>query len=156
MTKSNGADTREVLKLFDDITKRLSSPQLMRKLGAHIIVTIRERTRGKGQAVLTPGGRASQLKRVTPEYAARRRKMKGRHPQAATGTRSNLTLTGTLLDSMLLKRVSSTELFIGFRNRREDLKAEGQERQGRRFLVLSATEILSMRKYAAKIVADEV
>jgi hypothetical protein len=156
MTKSNGADTREVLKLFDDISKRLSSPQLMRKLGAFVILTIRDRTRGKGQAVLQPNGRASQLKRVTPEYAAQRAKMKNRHPQAATGTRSNLTATGVLLDSMVLKRVSSSELFIGFRNRREGLKAEGQERQGRRFLVLSGSEIIACRKFVTKIVADEV
>lgn len=156
MTKSNGADTREVLKLFHDIAKRLSSPQLMRKLGAFAIVTIRERTRGKGQGVQRPNGRASQLRRVSPEYADQRARMKGRHPQAATGTRSNLTATGKLLDSMILKRVSSNELFIGFRARREELKAEGQEKQGRRFLVLSSTEILTMRKYAAKIVADEL
>lgn len=156
MTKSNGADTREVRKLFADITKRLSSPELMRKLGAYVILTIRDRTRGKGQAVLTPGGRASQLKRVTPEYAARRAKMKNRHPQAATGTRSNLTATGALLDSMLLKRVSATELFIGFRTKLSDQKAEGQERQGRRFLVLSGSEIIAARKYAAKIVSDEI
>jgi hypothetical protein len=129
----------------------------MRKLGAFVIVTIRERTRGKGQGVRTPNGRASQLRRVTPEYAAQRAKMRGRHPQAATGTRSNLTATGALLDSMILKRVSGSDFFIGFRNRREELKAEGQEkRQGRRFLVLSSTEIVTMRKYAAKIVADEL
>lgn len=148
--------TNEVRKLFDDISKRLGSQQLMRKLGAYLIITIRDRTRGKGQAVLSPGGRASQLKRVSPEYAAQRAKMKNLHPQAATGTKSNLTATGALLDSMLLKRVTAGELFIGFRNRKEGLKAEGQERQGRRFLVLSGSEIIAARKYAAKIVADEI
>lgn len=149
-------ETKNVRKFFNDIQKRLNSPQLMRKLGAFVLVTIRERTRGKGQGVRTPGGRASQLKRVTPEYAARRARMRNRHPQSARGTRSNLTATGALLDSMLLKRVSSTELFIGFRNRLSDRKAEGQEKQGRRFLVLSSTEIIKARKYAAKIVADQV
>lgn len=149
-------ETRNVRKLFDDVSKRLSSTQLMRKLGAYLITTIRERTRGKGQGVSRPGGRASQLKRVTPEYAARRARMRRRHPQAATGTRSNLTATGVLLDSMILKRVSANQLFIGFRQRREELKAEGQERQGRRFMVLSSTEILKARQYAAKIVADQV
>jgi hypothetical protein len=148
--------TNEVRKLFDDIAKRLGSQTLMRKLGAYLIVTIRDRTRGKGQAVLSPGGRASQMKRVSPEYAAQRAKMKNRHPQAASGTKSNLTATGALLDSMLLKRVTAGELFIGFRNRKEELKAEGQERQGRRFLVLSSQEIIAARKYAAKIVADEI
>ena len=148
--------TKDVRKIFNDIAKRLSSPQLMRKLGAFVIVTIRDRTRGKGQGVRTVGGRVSQLRRVTPLYAARRAQMKGRHPQAATGTRSNLTASGALLDSMLLKRVSSTELFIGFRTRLSDKKAEGQEKQGRRFLVLSGTEIISARKFVAKIVADEV
>lgn len=148
--------TNEVRKLFDDISKRLGSQALMRKLGAYLIITIRDRTRGKGQAVLSPGGRASQLKRVSPEYAAQRAKMKNLHPKAATGTKSNLTATGALLDSMLLKRVTAGELFIGFRNRKEELKAEGQERQGRRFLVLSGSEIIAARKYAAKIVADEI
>lgn len=156
MTKSNGADTRQVRKLFADIAKRLSSPQLMRKIGAFAIVTMRDRTREKGQGVQSPNGRASQLRRVTPEYALQRAKMPGLHPKAAKGNRSNLTATGALLDSMILKRVTGNELFIGFRNRREDQKAEGQERQGRRFLVLSSTEIVTMRKYAAKIVADEL
>jgi hypothetical protein len=147
--------TAKIRKYFDDIIARITSTSMMRRLGGFLIITIRDRTRGKGEGVSQPGGQSRQLKRVSALYSLRRANMKNRHPESATGTRSNLTASGALLDSMMLKRASQSQLFIGFKNRQNELKAEGQEAQGRRFLVLSSAEILAARKYVAKIVADE-
>ena len=143
----------EVDKFFKDIQKSINSRENMLKLGGFTIKLIVERTRGQGKGVLNPGGPARKLKRVTPEYTERRRRMKGKHPEAARGSNSNLTLFGHLLNTMIVRRATPSALVLGFRSRREDLKAEGQERQGRRFMVLSGPEMKDAKKFLSDLVA---
>jgi hypothetical protein len=147
--------TAEIEKYFKDVQKSIGSADNMRKLGAFAIRMIVQRTRGEGKGVSRPGGRASKLKRVTDEYADRRRRMEGKHPEAAAGTNSNLTLFGPLLGTMMVKRATKSSLFLGFRNRKEAQKAEGQERQGRRFMVLSGVEMKSASSFLAALVAKQ-
>jgi hypothetical protein len=112
----------------------------MQRLGIFIIQTIRKRTRGEGKGVSQPGGTASKLRRVTDKYAKWRLKQP-RHPEAATGRASNLTQTGKMLDSMIIKRATRTSLFLGFKTQKEQDKANWVEEAGRRFMVLSGKEI---------------
>lgn len=132
---------RESVELaFSKIIAQINSPEQMRKLGGFVISTIRTRTRGQKQGVSRPGGNASKLRRVTDKYAKWRVKQQ-RHPEAASGRSSNLTFSGKMLDSMIVKSATRNQLFIGFRSQREADKSVWQEEQGRRFLVLSRKEI---------------
>ena len=125
---------------FEKIIKKIDSPEVMRRLGMFIITTVRERTRGTGRGVGRPGGNPSRLKAVTLPYAIWRAKQL-RHPQAASGRSSNLTFSGRMLDGMIVKQATKSSLFIGFKRQADSDKAEYQEKQGRRFLVLSGKEI---------------
>lgn len=139
----------KVQAAFADIIKAISSPQQMRKLGGYVIKTIRERTRGQGKGVGRPGGNATKLKRVTDKYAKWRAKQ-ARHPEAASGTSSNLTFKGTMLNSMIIKSATKSSLFIGFRNNNEAVKADAQHEQGRRFMFLSGKEIKDAASYVKR------
>lgn len=136
----------KVQAAFSDIIKAISSPQAMRKLGGYVIKTIRERTRGQGKGVGRPGGNASKLERVSDKYAKWRARQP-RHPEAASGTSSNLTFKGTMLNSMIIKTATKNSLFIGFRGQKQEDKAEGQHEQGRRFMFLSGKEIKDAANY---------
>lgn len=129
----------KVEAIFAEIIKSIDSPEAMRKLGGYIIKTIRARTRGQGRGVGSPGGYAVKLRRVSDKYAKWRVKQ-SRHPEAATGEASNLTFKGTMLDSLIIKQASRTNLFIGFKSQKQADKAQGQAEQGRRFLFLSGKE----------------
>lgn len=148
--------TTETRKFFGTILELINSPEAMRALGGFTIRTIVLRTRGEGKGVLTVGGQARKLKNVTPEYAERKRRMKGKHPQAEVGRNSNLTLFGPLLSTLVVKRATKTDVRIGHVSRREGEKAEGQERQGRRFLILSGAEMKEARTFIADFVAKRV
>lgn len=144
--------TQTVVNAFSKIIAQINSPEAMRNLGGYLIQTIRKRTRGEAKGVSVPGGNAARLRRVTDKYAKWRVKQQ-RHPEAATGRASNLTFTGKMLDAMILKRATTSQLFIGFRSQKEADKAEWQEEQGRRFLVLSGKEIKDAAAYVKRNLA---
>ncbi len=130
----------DIKRRFEQITLNIQSAEAMRRLGTYIINSIRRRTREEGKGVSQPGGTARNLRRVTTKYA-KWRMTQPRHPEAARGTRSNLTFSGKMLDSLIIKRATATSLFIGFKTQKEADKSQYQEEQGRRFLVLSGKEI---------------
>lgn len=142
--------SESVERAFSKIIAQINSPEQMRKLGGFIISTIRTRTRGQKLGVPTPGGNAVKLRRVTDKYAKWRIKQQ-RHPEAATGRASNLTFSGKMLDSMIVKTATQNQLFIGFRSQKEADKAVWQEEQGRRFLVLSRKEIKDCAAYVKQL-----
>lgn len=144
--------TQTVVDAFSKIIAQINSPEAMRNLGGYLIQTIRKRTRGEAKGVSVPGGNAARLRRVTDKYAKWRAKQQ-RHPEAATGRASNLTFTGKMLDAMILKRATTSQLFIGFRSQNEADKAVWQKKQGRRFLVLSGEEIKDAAAYVKRNLA---
>lgn len=144
-----------VERAFSKIIAQINSPEQMRKLGGFVITTIRTRTRGQKLGVSRPGGNPARLRRVTDKYAKWRERQR-RHPEAATGRSSNLTFSGKMLDSMIIKRATRQELFIGFRNQRESDKSVWQEEQGRRFLVLSAKEIKDCAAYVKQLLRQRL
>jgi len=148
--------TAEVRSMFRQLMDMINSAETMRALGGFSIKTIQKRTRGEGKGVSRAGGISRKLKRVTPDYAEQRRRKKGKHPAAATGTTSNLTLFGPLINTLVIKRATKTDLRIGFLNLKEEKKAEGQERQGRTFMVLSGKEIKDAKKFLSDLVANQV
>jgi hypothetical protein len=147
--------TSEIEKFFKDIQKSIGSPANMLKLGGFTIKLILIRTRGQGKGVMTPGGQARKLKLVTTKYAEKRRQMKGKHPEAAAGRSSNLTLFGHMLNNMIVKKATTADLVIGFRSHKEEQKAEGQDNQGRRFMILSGAEMQQAKTFLADLVARQ-
>jgi len=142
--------TKEVADYFARVFGQLDDEKIVRKVGNFLIKMIKVRTRSEGKGVARPGGPTRKLKRVGDKYA-KWRANRPAHPEAATGINSNLTLKGTLLDSMVLRKATRKQILIGFKNTKEEKVAEGQAAQGRTFLVLSAGEITEARKYLISI-----
>ncbi len=143
-------DDAQLKKNFEQLTKNMNDKSGLRRLGGFVIKTIRERTRGDGKGVARPGGNRTTLRIVSDEWAARRAVASGKHPQAATGKKSNLTFMGTMLDSMITRTPGQGKLFIGFKNKKESDKAEGNEERGRPFMYLGKVEIRSASDYIKK------
>ena len=119
------------------IAKSLNS-NTMRGLGEFTVDTIVARTRYKGQGV--KNGRAGMLNPVSEKYAAWRKK-RARHPDAAGGRKSNLTLSGDMLDALTTTKATSKAYEVGFKDPDEEAKAKGNAQRGRPFLSLTAKEI---------------
>ena len=148
-------DTRRLRKRFEQLQKNLNSANDRKALGKFVIDTIVERTRGKGKGVNSPGGAQVKLRKVTKKWADRRKKF-SRHPKAATGTNSNLTFQGTLLDQLALLKATKSEIIIGYRSSKQEKKAEGQAAQGRKFLFLSRGEIADAAKFVRNNILKNV
>lgn len=133
-------DNRNLKRRFKALNDRINSTRDRKEVGFFIISTIRDRTRKKGKGVARAGGRVRTLKPVTKQYAKWRKKQK-RHPQAASGRKSNLTFSGKMLNDLIVKRATKTQLLIGFRTQLSEDKAEWQSDQGRPFMFLSRGEI---------------
>ena len=142
---------KELDKLLEKVTDRKSMIQYAKlAIGA-----IHDRTRSKGQGLKANGGTPRKFKKVTEKYAKRRKKMKNKHPEAATGRDSNLTLTGRMLDTMKVIRSRNKEAEIGWSIKKERDKAAGNEERGRPFLALSTKEIKLISKLLDKKLSRE-
>lgn len=149
-------NTKRLQKKFDKLLKNVNDRKTFQSLGFYIISTVRDRTRDKGQGVSRAGGRAAKLRKVSKEWAERRLRSKNRHPKAATGRTSNLTNTGTMLDNMIIKRASKKGVLIGFRNQKEEDKAQGNADRGREFMFLSGKEIRDSTDYLKSLILKNV
>lgn len=111
--------------------------RVMRQIAEETIKLIQKRTR-KGTGVPKAGGAKRRLKPLTPEYKKYRRKLKkqGRLSPKTTPAKSNLTLTGEMIDSMDY-RLSRGQIIIF--SGKDDLVKYNEE-GGRVFLNLSNSE----------------
>jgi hypothetical protein len=121
-------DSDELKKRFDQLIDNTRDSDALKQLGFFVIKTIRHRTRKLGKGVI-------------------RRATLSKSPEAATGRKSNLTFKGTMLDSMVIKKASRGQLFIGFKNAREEAKAEGNTDRGRPFMNLGKVEIRNASQF---------
>lgn len=95
---------QELEKIVSRLEKTLDkaiSPKEAKALGEQAIELVRVRTR-LGYGVKSPNGNRSRLKALTPKYIKFRRRFK-RLSEFTRPSRSNLTLTGQMLDSLKLK-----------------------------------------------------
>jgi hypothetical protein len=139
-------DSDELKKRFDQLIDNTRDSDALKQLGFFVIKTIRHRTRKLGKGVARPGGVRRTLKPVSLDWAIRRATL-SKSPEAATGRKSNLTFKGTMLDSMVIKKASRGQLFIGFKNAREEAKAEGNTDRGRPFMNLGKVEIRNASQF---------
>jgi len=157
MAKSS-IETKSVKRYLEKKLKRISSPTIMKRLGRESIKLIKKRTRLQGQGVDRPEGRASKLKKVTEKYAKRRQAIKGKHRKAAKGRDSNLTLTGSMLDSLYIIQASRGPIFIGNNNKLDSIKTAAHHEKGRPYLYLSRKEMVEILKrydtYVKNIISE--
>lgn len=141
------------------ISKQISSansPAHLREVGENIIENkqtgggLRIRTR-LGYGVDVPGGQKSKLKPLSTKYIEYRKLFKGLSSEAQV-KRSNLTLTGSMLDGLAVTSIGTNSITIeptgsdkfGVSNQS---KAAYQQKQGRNFLSLSKQEIKAAREF---------
>jgi hypothetical protein len=112
---------------------------------------IRVRTRlGKGVV----GGSLVKLDSLSENYQKFRKKFKGLSG-LTTAKRSNLTLTGQMLDSIKGARIGYKFIFF-FNNTESDNKAKWAAEGGRPFFELSDSEKNGLFRKVQKILRDEI
>lgn len=144
---------------LQNVTNQMSkanSPEHLRLVGENIIENkaglggIRIRTR-LGYGVEEAGGQKKRLNALSTKYIARRTKFKGLSNEARAGF-SNLTLTGSMIDSLKVTSVSSNSITIEPTgsdkggNSNSD-KAAWNQQKGRNFLSLSRQEVKAAREF---------
>ena len=134
-------DLRKFKKSTEKALFKITSVAQMKKLGSLTIKIIQKRTRGAGLGVQGPEGNRTKLKQVTPAYAAWRRKNKNKHRRAARGLKSNLTLTGAMLDKLAVTKSTRKKLVIGHKDKLNKAKSAAQHDQGRKYLFLGKVEV---------------
>lgn len=96
------------------------SKKAMRKLGLLAIDIIVERTRNKFGVPFT-GGRKERLKSLSPSYVAYRRRNQRKLAATTTPRTSNLTFTGQLLKSLVVKQVTNRKVTWGPNKRKRQV-----------------------------------
>lgn len=144
-------DDKQLQKKLKDLNNALTSKKSQFLMGKYLVGLIVERTRGEGKGVKRTGGNKSKLKSVSPEWAIRRAAEPGKHPQAATGVKSNLTFRGHMLNNLnVISAGTGKGVIIGFPDSKQAEKAEGNEARGRPFMYLSRGEITKASEFLKK------
>jgi len=124
---------------------------LLHKLGLEAIDMVVERTRN-GFGVRKTGGNRRTLKPLSDRYIEFRSKNRGRLDRRTSPSKSNLTFTGQLLDSVRILKSTDGRFEIGPSGRRNDRKRNADvgrwvTEQGRPFMNLGRAEITSLQRY---------
>lgn len=139
-------------RLFFAIKRALNRKELT-EIGRLAIAMISKRTR-KGYGVAKAGGPQTNLKKLSPAYVLFRKKSRKLNTALTSPGKSNLTFTGQLIDSLLVREVDveDQKVFINANRRRRkggqtnEEVAEFVSRQGREFLNLSKSELFKIAK----------
>lgn len=91
------------------------SERKMRLLGNLAIERITERTR-RGYGVSRTGANQTKLKRLSPSYVAFRKSRRRELDSTTSPRKSNLTFSGRLLRSMVIKEISNRQVKWGPKN----------------------------------------
>jgi hypothetical protein len=147
VAKNNESINRFVKRLNSTIEK-VNGPAEMRAIGEFMIEKIRVRTQ-LGNAVMENLTEKSKLKPLSKKYIEQRKGFLNLSVMT-TPKRSNLTRTGSMLDSLKIKSMSKTAIRIGptgigIDGVSNSSKAYWQEKMGRIFLRLSFQEVKQIR-----------
>ena len=144
---------------------RAFAKKSMRLAGELAILQIVQRTRKRGVGVSKVGGKESKLKPLHPntiEYRKRLKDLGKLHPET-NPRKSNLTSSGRLLDSMVIKEVENKKVIIGPKNNKRQGENITNEEVGRRvsaagrpFNFLSDRDITKLSKLIDDILQEEM
>lgn len=144
---ANGAERLKQLAEKTRLLNKMSNDGVFDYLLKEIPDRIRTRTRlGKGLL--------GTLKELSPKYVRFRKTFDELSPDA-TANRSNLTLTGRMLDTITAIR-KGTIFTFSFKDEPERRKAKWADETGRPFFDLLPTEEKAIRRDIKKIIKDKI
>jgi len=138
------------------VVKESASQRAMREYGKRAIRLISKRTRN-GFGVKKSGAKSTRLAKLRPSTIASRKSSPLLNRGLTSPGKSNLTFTGRLIDSLLVKEVQNGKVVIGAdRNRRKGgitneelaslMEKGSSNRKARPFLNLSSNEIKTLSR----------
>lgn len=133
---SDGKITERVQAIID----KIKSKEFLEELGEDVVAMVKKRTRlGYG---CSEDGDKERLEPLSPSYVKTRknRKKTGHLSEATSPAKSNLTLTGEMLDSLESSANNEGELFIELSDDFSRRKAEWVTEKGRPFMGLTKQE----------------
>lgn len=135
-------DVAKFSKSLKDVVKKAESQGLLTNVAGYAIRLIVQRTRD-GKGVKRPGSSPYRLKPLSASYIAFRRKNRSALSPFTSPSKSNLTFTGQLLNSLVLKK-GATTITITPSGIRDDGKSNAEVARrvskARPFLALSKGE----------------
>jgi hypothetical protein len=157
VAKNNKQNMIDFVARLNKQIEATTGPAEMRKIGGFLIQKIAVRTR-LGNGVMDHLAEKSKLKPLSPKYIEFR-KSYGQLYNMTTPKRSNLTLTGSMIDSLRIKAIGKNSIRIGptgtDRNGvSNSSKAYWQEKAGRVFLRLSRQEVKQARIFWMRTFSD--
>jgi len=154
-------DLKKFLSRFKSVFKQTQSQRVLKALGKQSIFLIKKRTR-LGYGVRRDYGKKKKLIGLSENYVQYRKDNKQLLNKFTRPSRSNLTFTGQMLDSMKIRKIKRGRLTIGpyGRRRGENLTnqklAQYVEQNGRPFNHLSQLEIKQLQRFYRKTFGDLV
>lgn len=149
------------LKINEGLSKGTSQSK-MQELINFLAGEVKKRTR-LGYGVDSPGANRKGLKALSPNYIKKRRldKKRGRLHPDTTPSKSNLTRTGQMLNSLQGKAQSGRKGIINLKASRNDGKTNPEiagynEEKGRKFMNLSNLELKRARQLVRENLIVEV
>ena len=133
--------SEKLKKMMEALVKEATSPKYLKQLGDEAARLIQKRTR-LGYGVAEHGGVKGKFEPLTEPYV-KQRKTKATGP--TTPKKSNLTLTGSMLDAISSRPNGNGSVEIGFTDAHEAQKAVWNSKL-RPFNHLSKAEIAQLRK----------
>ena len=136
---------------FKDLERKLArlinsvgDSATMDKMGKELAQTVKTRTR-KGFGVDQTGGRSKRLTKLSKPYKKERKGLqsRGKLSSETSPTKSNLTKSGELLDSIKGEgKRGEARIYIDGRNLNNKKAAQDQEQVGRKFMNLNIEQKL--------------
>lgn len=150
---------KEVFKRIGDRLKQAPSPENLKKLGEAGSEMIRVRTR-LGYGVRQTGGKRAKLKPLSALYKESREEFADLS-EFTTPARSNLTLTGQMLESIGILKIERTSVEIGPKGPRRSEPLTNQKvaeyvSGARPFLFLSDLEIKKLARFYEKNIIGKI
>ncbi len=108
-------------QIMQDALEDIVSSDTVDTIGETAVELIKKRTR-LGYGVSEQGGSKKKLDALSEPYKKQRKKNKPKGP--STPSKSNLTNTGDMLDSMIATKSGTGKVEIGFDNTEDQKKAE--------------------------------
>lgn len=164
MINRTQADIRVAFDKLRLITQKAVQASTIKPVAEEAINIIRRRTR-LGYGANEDGGQRFTFKKLSPRYVHFRETKGKRYLSefAFPGSKSNLTFTGQMLDSMAVIKIEKGRVFIGPTGTRTDKFSKGKEnkqiaywvsKQGRPFMYLTKPEISQVVRFYRKRFGD--
>lgn len=144
---------QEIDKFLKDLNKiKKSVEKDLIDVGEEAVKLIKKRTR-LGFGVSEHGKPKKKLKKLSSGYVSARKRNKPKGP--TTPSKSNLTLSGDMLDDLEATEKSDGTIEIGFSNKKEEEKA-GWVSEDRPFNNLSKSEIKQLQQKLGESIKEAI